>query len=331
MSIRSSIERFRSAEDGSAAILWAISLVVVLGLVALAFDIGRLGATQSELQSFADNVALAAAGELDGKPDAITRSQGAAANLISDAQTFANGGQALAGSVDYTLTFYASLPTDDTAPITDITTDPAEAVFAEVVVTPHTVSTAFRAAAIALLGGTGGDSATVGASAVAGYTQEACDITPLMFCLPPGFKADQEIGTMIQLRSGGGGSAWGPGNFGFLEPEAGVGDTCEGLTGANLYRCLVGAEMHITQCVSQRGVDIEPRPAGRPRRSLQCPVRDLPGNHEWREEQSGLPAGPKRHLGRAAAECELLQLGKPGRLGRAGAAEGRLLRHRHLR
>ena len=99
MSIRSSIERFRRAEDGTAAILWAISLVVVLGLVALAFDIGRLGATQSELQSFADNVALAAAGELDGKADAITRATAAAANLVSDSQTFANGDQALAGSV----------------------------------------------------------------------------------------------------------------------------------------------------------------------------------------------------------------------------------------
>ena len=256
MDFRSSLTRFRRAEDGTAAILWAISLVVVFAFAALAFDIGRLGATQSELQSFADNVALAAAGELDGKSDAVTRAQAAAANLISDSQTFANGDQALAGTVDYTLTFYASLPADDTAPMTDVTTDPADAVYAEVVVTPHSVSTVFRAATNALLGGAGGGAAAVGATAVAGYTQEACDITPLMFCLPPGFTASEQIGTMINLRSGGGGSAWGPGNFGFLDPEGGVGDTCDGLTGANLYRCLVGAELNITQCVSQRGVDM---------------------------------------------------------------------------
>ena len=63
MSIKKHLTRLRRAEDGTAAILWAMSLLVVFGLLALAFDIGRLGATQSELQSFADNVALAAAGE----------------------------------------------------------------------------------------------------------------------------------------------------------------------------------------------------------------------------------------------------------------------------
>jgi hypothetical protein len=179
--------------------------------------------------------------------------------LISDAQTFANGGQALAGSVDYTLTFYSTLPADDRDPITAVTTDPVDAVFAEVVVTPHSVTTAFRAAATALLGGSGGGTATVGATAVAGYTQEACDITPLMFCLPPGFKANDEIGTMIRLRSGGNGAAWGPGDFGFLDPsKADLGATCAGLNGANLITCLIGAEQNVTKCYAQRGVDTEP-------------------------------------------------------------------------
>ena len=45
---------------------FGVSMAVLFGIVALSFDIGRLGSTQSERQSFADNVALAAAGELDG-------------------------------------------------------------------------------------------------------------------------------------------------------------------------------------------------------------------------------------------------------------------------
>lgn len=261
MTVRIELTRLGRSEDGAVAILWAISLVVVFGFAALAFDVGRLSATQSELQSFADNVALAAAGELDGKSDALTRANAAAANLIDDTQTFADGGQAL-GSVDYTLTFYRELPASDLDPMdpSDITTDPAQAVYAEVIVQPRSVGTPFAAATNALLGLAGGATATVGATAVAGYTQEACDITPLMFCLPPGaFHANDEIGTMIRLRGGGSGSAWGPGDFGFLDPsQADLGATCSGLNGAQLIACLVGAEQNVTQCYTQRGVNTEP-------------------------------------------------------------------------
>jgi len=62
---------------------------------ALSFDMGRVASTQSELQSFADNVALATAGELDGNADSITRAQAAAAAMITDTQTFGTNGQAL--------------------------------------------------------------------------------------------------------------------------------------------------------------------------------------------------------------------------------------------
>ena len=215
--------------------------------------------------------------------------------------------------------------------MTDVTTDPAEAVYAEVVVTPHTVSTAFRAAAIALLGGTGGGSATVGATAVAGYTQEACDITPLMFCLPPGFKADQEIGTMIHLRSGGSGSAWGPGNFGFLDPEAGVGDTCEGLTGANLYRCLVGAEMHVTQCVSQRGVDMSPGQQVGLAEAFNVRFGIYRATMNGEKNNPNFSPAPNVISGVLPQNANSCNWGNPATSDAHGAAEGRLLRHRHLR
>ena len=249
-------------DSGAIIVFWAVCLTVILGIVALSFDFGQKAATQSELQSFADQVALAAAGELDGEADSITRATNAAANLIIDQQTFATGTRALAGNTNYTLTFYRTLPTSDTASIDPgLTTDPALAAFVRARSVPRTVPFSFMAAFDALRGGTT-PNPPIGATAVAGFTQYACDITPLMFCIPsPSFKADENIGKMILLRSGGTGAAWGPGNFGFLDvSSAGLdsGGVCAGMNGAQQTRCLLGATGALTQCFSQRGVDTEP-------------------------------------------------------------------------
>lgn len=260
MSLNIRIRQFAREDSGTMLVTWGLTFVVLLGIAAMSFDLGRTGITRSELQSFTDNVALAAAGELDGKDDAITRARAAAANLISDRKTFGSGGSVLSGDTDYTLTFFSELPADDTAALTSVTTDPAEAAFVRAVATPSTVG-AYYGAAFAALTGTNRPNEQARASSVAGFTQYACDITPLMFCVPPGFSADASIGEMILLRSGGNGAAWGPGDFGFLDPGKVLVDEdgpCAGLSGAQLDACLLGAEGSITQCFSQRGVDIEP-------------------------------------------------------------------------
>lgn len=268
MTTRTATSQFRASEDGTIAILWGVSLMVFFGFAALIFDVGRMNSTHGELQAFADSVALTAAGELDGANDAITRATAAAQNLISDSQTFATGGSLLSGPAHYTLTFHSALPANDTTPLgASATTDPAEARFAQVVVTPRTLAMNFATVLDQLLGGGPNPIvASIGAEAVAGFTIDACDITPLMFCLPPGtFTAapapgqPSAVGQMIRLRSGGNGAAWGPGDFGFLDPaKADLGATCNGLSGVNLLICLVGAELNVTQCFSQRGVDTEP-------------------------------------------------------------------------
>lgn len=262
MKIARDIRALPGDDEGAIIVFWAVSLAAILGIVAMSFDFGQKAATQSELQSFADQVALAAAGELDGEADAITRATAAAANMIIDSQTFATGPQVLAGSTDYTLTFYRSLPASDTASIDPgVTTVPALAIYARARATPRTVPHTFTGAFDALRGGTTANPA-IGAVAVAGFTQYACDITPLMFCIPtPTFIADENIGTMILLRSGGTGAAWGPGDFGFLDPNGLAVDPngpCAGLNGAQRTRCLIGATGALTQCFSQRGVDTEP-------------------------------------------------------------------------
>lgn len=247
-------------ERGTILVLWGILLGVVLGFVALSFDLGRASITRSELQSFADSVALAAAGELDGTPDSITRARAAAA-LILDQQSFGNTDRTLQGAVDYTLTFFRSLPASDASAITDVTTDPARAAFVRVSATPTVVESTFGAA-FAALTGQQDRNYTLGAEAVAGLSILACDVQPMMFCLPsPTYRAEDNIGDMIKLRAGGSGAAWAPGDFGFLDPrgiEVDPSGPCAGENGAPLLRCLIGAVDNITQCFDQRGVDIEP-------------------------------------------------------------------------
>ena len=262
MNIRRDIRAMLNDDEGAIIVFWAVALVVLLGIVALSFDLGEKASTQSELQSYADQVALAAAGELDGKSDAITRATAAAANMIVDRQTFATGSQNLSGASNYALTFYKSLPASDTSSIDPgLTTDPAKAIYVRAKVTPRTVPFVFTAAFDALRGSATANP-TIGATAVAGFTQYACDITPLMFCVPSAsFRAKDNVGKMILLRAGGNGAAWGAGDFGFLDPSGLLVDgsgPCAGLSGAQLTVCLIGASGALTQCYSQRGVNTEP-------------------------------------------------------------------------
>jgi Flp pilus assembly protein TadG len=259
---RTTRARFARDERGAVLVLWALFLAVAFGFLALAFDLGRIATTQAQLQSFADQVALAAAGELDGRADSITRATAAANGLIDGQQTYANGSQALGGSGDYTLTFLSTLPASDTVAATSVTADGRLARYVRVNVTQRTVLTPF-AHVNAVLNGGSQISAGITASATAGFTSFACDIAPLFFCVPVNsWRADANIGDQIQLRSGGQGAAWGPGNFGFLDPTALPVDStgpCAGLNGAQLYRCLVGAERGITACIETRaGVDTQP-------------------------------------------------------------------------
>lgn len=255
------LSRFASDESGGILVLWIMSLVAIIGLTALVFDVGRIQIAHGDLQRFSDNVALAAAAELDGTTDSITRASDAAAFLISDPQAYGGDGT-LSGSLDYTLTFLDGLPAVDTTdPSAFVTSDATDAIFARVVATPATLDTPFLRATRALLGTGGSTQATVSAQAIAGFTMEACDVTPLMFCKPPNWSATQSssIGDGILLRTGGQGAAWGPGDFGFLDvTTSALGSSCQGLNGAKLIGCLIGAEGNITSCYSQRGVTIEP-------------------------------------------------------------------------
>ncbi|WP_420585315.1 pilus assembly protein TadG-related protein [Ruegeria sp.] len=258
--------KFRKDEEGVILVFVGMCMAIIMGMAAITFDLGRLASTQTDLQAYTDHVALAAAGELDGNADAITRATAAASAMIQDKQFFAQGNQTLGSSADYSLRFLTGLPTpaadpeDDDSVAPFVTNIGADAVLVEVTATPRTVFLPFGRALSSLLGLTAPNE-DVNAVAIAGFTQYACDVTPLMFCIPPGWTANANIGSTVKLRTGGNGSAWGPGNFGFLDPtDYGINPNgpCAGLNGSSLYICLIAAQGNKGQCVAQRGVDTEP-------------------------------------------------------------------------
>lgn len=255
------LAEFPRNEEGGVLVFVCVALVAIVGMAAITFDLGRAAATQTDLQAYADHVALAAAGELDGKLDSITRAQTAAEFLIRDRQTFADGNQALGSVGDYSLRFLTSLPANDLDDVTPfVTTNPVQAAFVEVTATPRTVFLPFGRALAALMG-EAAPNETVGAVAIAGATEWACDVAPLMFCLPEDFVLSDYLGAAVRLRSGGRGTAWGPGDFGFLDPSdfgADPNGPCGGLNGSKFMACLIAASGNRTRCVAQNGVDIEP-------------------------------------------------------------------------
>jgi hypothetical protein len=260
------VTRFLRSEDGSILPLFAVSLVVVMGISALTFDIGRMAATQAELQSFADEVALAAAGELDGRPDAITRAKATAASLIKGNASFGIEEDLLSGPEDYRLIFLTEAPVADN--LTGLKTDdPAKAHFVKVEVTPQHVQQGFGAAFASLSQSAAIDNA-VSAQATAGMETIACGITPLLFCLPnSNFKIDANVGAAVKLRSGPLSGALGAGDMAMLDVNAalslGLGDrdgVCSGLSGDLLQSCLLAGNGNRLGCFAQNAAPTKASP-----------------------------------------------------------------------
>lgn len=279
-----SVSKFKRNEDGAILVFFALACAAIFLVAALTFDIGRRASTQTELQSFTDHVALAAAGELNGFPGAIDRAKEAANQIISDSYVIGEGDQAL-GPGDFHIYFYETLPDDDEAPLVDeldqdsaasdpiarfvrvaMISDPARGDASGSIGKQVDVPWVF-ARLLSIFGTDTLPSTFVGAESVAGYTSLACDVAPVFFCLPenplgPQYASDWDpaanVGQTIRLRDGDGGNGgphWEPGNFTWLDireqvPESVVdadGD-CSGLSGNNLYECLFAAENGVTLC-----------------------------------------------------------------------------------
>lgn len=241
---------FGQCEEGGILVLFAASVGVIFGFMALVWDVGRTVSTATELQSFADHLALAAAAELDGDSGAIAAAQAAVASgNFDDLQVFGDGGAALDGS-DVTLTFYASVPDDDTDTLIDVTANDQDALYVTVDIDPRTV-----ASFLARILGGGIADASLSARATAGRKRFACATTPLVFCAPDGNAYQPVPGRMIHLKMN---RLWQPGTFGLLannfEPGSDCGNT--GTAGGAVVSCITGINENVTRCYDPTGVTI---------------------------------------------------------------------------
>jgi Putative Flp pilus-assembly TadE/G-like len=91
--MRSPIIALWRDRNGAIAILFAVSLAALAGMLALALELGRAWNLQSQLESATDAAALAAATQLDGSPGARQRAiQAASGALARNIQVFATDG-----------------------------------------------------------------------------------------------------------------------------------------------------------------------------------------------------------------------------------------------
>ncbi|HSG55027.1 MAG TPA: pilus assembly protein TadG-related protein [Paracoccaceae bacterium] len=248
--------QYRKDESGAIAAMYALSLFGLVAIAGVGWDYGRMMAMDSELQNAADQAALAAATQLDGRDGAIARAQAAANDFLASADSdfvnitrMANDGDGRP-ITDLTFTFFESY--DSAADTFGAETD-VDADANVVLVTVNGREAFFALTPIVGLLSSGG----IAADAVAGLEAAACNVPPLMFCAPSGnanFPAAGDIGSALDLREKPQNTAeFTPGNFDLLQIEY------EGIAPSEQNNTL-GLNSDFLGCA---GAEIETRPGSR--------------------------------------------------------------------
>lgn len=237
----------RRSTDGAVAPTVALSLIGLIAAAGLAFDYARMATLDTELQTAADQAALAAATQLDGGTGARSRATAAANDLLRNITLFADAQGAPSGDERKiavpTVAFYQSYDAVTDTP-GSVASDDAGAKVVIVTVGARRASFAFTPIVGAL------NSGNLSAQAVASLSSSVCKIPPLMVCAPgSNFPQASDVGKGVLLEAGGGG-AWVPGNYGYLEASGG--------SGANAIRDAIGRNGDAEACVSNDpGVDTQ--------------------------------------------------------------------------
>jgi hypothetical protein len=251
----------RLLEDGNGAVVptVALSLAALTAIGGIAFDYARVASMDTEVQSAADQAALAAASQLDGQSGACARAAAAASSLLSNKTLFANesgSNRAVVvtneGDCDATgdIRFYQSWNQGDDTPGEEATTD-AEAKVVLVAVNSREAVFALTPIVAAIRSG------SIEAEAVASLSSAICKMPPVMICNPAEgsgttFNPADFVGKGLRLTSVGNGSgSWAPGNFGYLDTQTGV-------NGAPDLRQGLGWAVPAGECAPTTGVDTKP-------------------------------------------------------------------------
>jgi hypothetical protein len=279
MTPASRIVRFARSEDGSLLVFFMVCTVTILGIVALSFDMGRRAATQTDMQAFADNVALAAAGELNGSASAIDRATRAASTVINAANERIKAGTAgqTATLTIEQIVFYRDLPPTDgpssfavselrdpaslnykyRLPASDlgVPPDPTQANYVGILLGAVDVDWMFAN----VFNSSNLPDPAVRAIAVAGLSPWSCDVAPLMFCLPETGAAPTRLnpGTFARLRTARAGQVWQEGDFGFLSVGIDPAGPCASIANvAGQQACLITLSQRIASCFQTERADI---------------------------------------------------------------------------
>ena len=220
---RNGIKAFISNEAAAIAPMYAIALFGLVGIAGVGFDYGRLMSMDSELQNAADQAALAAATQLDGREGAMLRARDAASDYLASADSqwvnqtrMSNDGEGRAITADIlTFRFYESYDGETDTFGNEITDDEdaEDAAVVSVTVNGREVFYALTPIVGAISSG------DIAANAVAGLETATCNVPPLMFCAPnDDFPTDADIGKGMRLHMRANeADIWAPGNFGFLD------------------------------------------------------------------------------------------------------------------
>ena len=235
----------------------AFVIVVLVGIGALALDIGRLFVLHTQMENGVDAAALAAAYELDGGAGARERARVAARNVLEHNSNYTGdtlGEQLLGASQlpDPAFTFYSSI---DPEPRVEATDD-SDAGFVRVVlgygdeqVDARRHINLFFLPVLKLLGLSSPyidqAEATAQVAALAGTSIAICDYQPLMMCNPFETEGNPNtlwknipVGTQIKVKQHTGGGTITPGGFAWLDPMDDPDSDCQAESGANVGKCL---------------------------------------------------------------------------------------------
>lgn len=239
--------KFARDASGAVAPLFAVGLIGLVSVGALAWDISRGYALRAELEAAVDAAALAGATQLDGESGAITRATLAAKTaLVQNSTRLGDAFEAATVGDGDTIQFLDNLtdprtgaPDDGTSALT--ATD-SKANFIEITLAPRPMGL--------ILGSIlGVNDFNARAHAVAGYGSAICKVPPMMICNPDesiAFDGDNLTGKAVVLTPAPSSGSFAPGNFGFL--------TVNSSNSAAQIRDALGRSPPQTECYGQEVV-----------------------------------------------------------------------------
>lgn len=237
----------KKSERGAYLVMMALLLAVLIGVAALAIDVGRLLVMRTEMQNAVDAAALAAAAELDGETGARNRAIAAARDLLEHDARFDKVVGLLdkdslpAKAFEFFCVIGNTFDADPGQPgftsyCSGANVEPGkysasndeESHYVRVTMSPDLVegeqftSDLIFLPVLRLIGVDAVDSVSMSAAALAGRNFFTCDYPPMMMCDPwegsSNFRAEVTAGQSIHLFHQPPDS-WAPGNFGFLAAE----------------------------------------------------------------------------------------------------------------